>query len=189
MSKHPWDYVQDGHWVLARCSWARHHPELCKAGSEKAELEPRPAAKRRSAGRLLKYTAGLYDSKTTKRLRGDEPCSLVRNGLIISWEDLQATAYVVLLHLVAAGLSSSALETLLQSRAVYATCGPRWLLKAIAIQHMRLGNSNDSDNSDVPVFGGDFDNHVLLHHQELHLMHHEPDDAGRHVAVAACGTC
>ncbi len=58
--------------------------------------------------------------------------------------------------------------------------------QAIAIQHMRLVESNDSNNSEVPVFGGDFNNHVLLHRsdQELHLMYHEPDDAGRRLAVA-----
>ena len=75
---------------------------------------------------LLKYIAGLYESKTTKRLRGEGLYSLLRNGLAISWED---TAYVLLLHLIAAGLSSSALGTLLQCGVAYATCGPRWLLK------------------------------------------------------------
>ena len=58
--------------------------------------------------------------------------------------------------------------------------------QAIAIQQMRIMDSGDRDNSEVPVFGGDFNDHVILHHsgQELHLMYHKPNRADRHVAVA-----
>ena len=58
--------------------------------------------------------------------------------------------------------------------------------QAIAIQQMRIVDSGDKDNSEVPVFGGDFNDHVILHHsgQELHLMYHKPNKADRHVAVA-----
>ena len=82
---------------------------------KRLELSPGQQPKEHQLVRLLKYIAGLYESKTTKRLKGEKLYSLMRNGLVISWEDLQDTAYVLLLHLMAAGRCSLPVGTLLQS--------------------------------------------------------------------------
>lgn len=39
----------------------------------------------------------------------------------------------------------------------------------------------------LPVFGGDFNHHMIMHqpsHHVLHFMKHDPDDAGKQKAVA-----
>ena len=58
--------------------------------------------------------------------------------------------------------------------------------QAIAFHRMRLGDGKCSRNSKVPLFGGDFNDHLLLHHSgmELHLMHHNSTPADRRLAVA-----
>ena len=43
----------------------------------------------------------------------------------------------------------------------------------------------------LPVFGGDFNHHMIMHQASNHVLHfmkHDPDDAGKQCAVAVCGT-
>ena len=51
---------------------------------KRLELSPGQQPKEHQLVRLLKYIAGLYESKTTKRLNGEKLYSLMRNGLVIS---------------------------------------------------------------------------------------------------------
>ena len=102
------------------------------------------------------------------------------------WEDPHATAsYVQLQCKMQQPLQLSSWNAAAERGGV----GCMWTqvaAQAIAIQQMRLVDCKDIGNSKVPVFGGDFNDHMILHHsdQELHLMYHKPNDAERRVAVA-----
>ena len=58
--------------------------------------------------------------------------------------------------------------------------------QAIAVQRTRLIDCDDGRNNEVPVFGGDFNDHLILHHsgKELHLMQNDPNPVDRRLAVA-----
>ena len=59
------------------------------------------------------------------------------------------------------------------------------VVQALAIKHMRLSAADP--HCHVPVFGGDFNDHQVLHHEgeaELHIMQHPSTKAGKKTAVA-----
>eukprot|EP00891_Asterochloris_glomerata_P001802 jgi/Astpho2/1802/Aster-07561 len=90
---------------------------------------------------VLRYIAGVYESRTTMRLAE-------LGGLGSMWTQVAA--------------------------------------QAIAVQRTRLIDCDDGRNNEVPVFGGDFNDHLILHHsgKELHLMQNDPTPVDRRLAVA-----
>lgn len=167
-----------------RAVWAEEEIEITNSKADyifadagAAEKLPEPPAQPSEAQllELLKEIKGVYEAKPSRHVQGTSCCNLEIN------------IHCLLYLLYDNGHTPSLLT------AVAVACAEKGILSLwsqmfaefLAITWM-LDHEAGVKKS-LPVFGGDFNHHMIMHQPSSHVLHfmkHDPDDAGKRCAVA-----
>lgn len=175
--------VTSRNWL--RAVWAEEEIEIttCKADyifadASAAEKLPKPPTQPSEAQllELLKDIKGLYEAKPSRHVQGTPHRSL------------EASISPVFLRLLYT--NGNALGPVMAVAVACAEKGILSLWSQMFAEFLAITWMLDHEagvKKSLPVFGGDFNHHMILHQPSssvLHFMKHDPDDAGKRCAVA-----